>query len=335
MQLHGMDWQQLNRFCGRRAQACGIAHYKLCEGVENEVEVYEVRTGSGFSFQICPTRGLDIISATHNGRSLCWQSPTDFAHPKYFSDDNLGWLRVFGGGLLATCGLQSFGPACEDDGERFGLHDRIGLIPASNVCAHEDADGNFTISGNVRQTRVFGANLLLQRTISARAGDNFLTMRDRVTNEGFAPAPCVILYHCNFGWPVVSAHSTVKLPASTCRPRDAVAARGLENWQQMEAPQNKYDEQVFFHEVAPDENGRVHGEIWNADISFGAYLAYDARALHYLTQWKMMGAGTYVCGLEPSNAPLASRTELKVRGELPVLGAGQSWEFRVELGALL
>lgn len=333
MKLHGIDTQQLNRFCGRREQAGGIAHFTLCQGVENGVEVYEVRTGSGFSFQICPTRGLDIIDARHNGRSLCWQSPTGFAHPSYFSDDNLGWLRVFGGGLLATCGLQSFGPACTDEGERFGLHDRIGLIPASDVCARNE-NNVFTISGSVRQTRVFGANLLLQRTITARLGDNCLTVRDRITNDGFAPAPCVILYHCNFGWPVVSPHSLVKLPASTCTPRDAIAARGLDNWQQMEAPQDEFDEQVFFHEIAPDENDRVRGEIWNSEINFGAYLDYDARALPHLTQWKMMGAGTYVCGLEPSNAPLASRTELKARGELPILNAGESWEFALELGAL-
>ena len=45
-----------------------------------------------------------------------------------------------------------------------------------------------------------------------------------------------------------------------------------------------------------------------------------------------MGAGTYVCGLEPSNAPLASRTELKNRSALPVLQPGESREFHVELG---
>ena len=333
MKLHGTDTQQLNRLCGRRAQAGGIAHFTLCEGVENGVEVYEVRTGSGFSFQVCPTRGLDIIDARHNGRALCWQSPTGFAHPRYFSDDNLGWLRVFGGGLLATCGLQSFGPACHDESERFGLHDRIGLIPAANVCAREENDV-FTISGSVRQTRVFGANLLLQRTITARLGDDFLTIRDRITNEGFAPVGCVILYHCNFGWPVVSPHSRVKLPASTCTPRDDVAARGLNNWQQMETPQDEFQEQVFFHEIAPDENHRVRGEIWNGEINFGAYLDYDARALPHFTQWKMLGAGTYVCGLEPSNAPLASRAELKARGEMPVLQPGARWEFDLELGAL-
>jgi hypothetical protein len=71
-----------------------------------------------------------------------------------------------------------------------------------------------------------------------------------------------------------------------------------------------------------------------SNLRFGAYINYRADALPHFTQWKMMGAGTYVCGLEPSNAPLASRAELRSRGELPVLQAGEACEFYLELGVL-
>jgi hypothetical protein len=46
----------------------------------------------------------------------------------------------------------------------------------------------------------------------------------------------------------------------------------------------------------------------------------------------MMNAGDYVCGLEPSNAPLRSRADLRERGELPMLIAGESREFDLEFG---
>jgi hypothetical protein len=69
--------------------------------------------------------------------------------------------------------------------------------------------------------------LLLQRTITARGGESTLTVRDRITNEGFTPEGCVVLYHCNFGFPIVSEHSFVRGNFAQSRPRDADAAAGF------------------------------------------------------------------------------------------------------------
>jgi len=190
-------------------------------------------------------------------------------------------------------------------------------------------------SGTLRQTRVFGPNLVLTRHISARAGENKLTVRDCVRNEGFEPTPLTVLYHCNFGFPVVSEYSLVRAPSINCTPRDAAAQIGANHWMQLEAPQDSYAERVYFHQMQPDENGFVRAEIWNEQLQFGAYVRYRAETLPHFTQWKMMGSGNYVCGLEPSNAPLASRAELKDKNALPTIEAGEEKIFEVELGVLL
>jgi len=340
MEVCGTRWseREARRRCGRPSVFAGITRFTLAEGVEAGVDVIEVKTGSGFRFWASPSRGLDILFAEHAGRPLCWQSPTGFSHPAYFSDDNLGWLRGFGGGLLTTCGLQSLGPACETEGERFGLHDRASYIPATSTCAREnwlsDELCEWTIEGQVRQTRVFGPNLLLQRTITARLGESSLTIRDRVRNEGFRSEGLAILYHCNWGFPVVSERSVVRAPSLQCRPRDEAAARGLERWSRLEEPQDEFAEQVFFHQMQADGAGDVRAEICNEAMNWGGFVRYKAETLPHFTQWKMMGAGTYVCGLEPSNVPLLPRDELKRRGLLPMLEPGASVEFEIELGAI-
>jgi hypothetical protein len=145
-------------------------------------------------------------------------------------------------------------------------------------------------------------------------------VRDRVINDGFRPEGLCLLYHCNFGWPVVSESSVVRAPSSTCTPRNEEAARGIENWSRLEAPRPEAKEQVFFHNLDADESG---------------FVRYDTRELPFFTQWKCMASGTYVCGLEPSNAALAPRDELRRRGDLPMLEPGEAREFGVELGALL
>lgn len=340
MELCDVQWseREARRRCGRPSVLAGITRFALSEGSEAGVEIIEVKTGSGFRFWASPSRGLDIVFAEHAGRPLCWQSPTGFAHPAYFRDDNLGWLRGFGGGLLTTCGLQSLGPACEVEGERFGLHDRASYIPATSTCTREewisDEICEWTIEGSVRQARVFGPNLLLKRSITARLGESSLTVRDTIRNEGFRSEGLAILYHCNWGFPVVSERSVMRAPSLECTPRDEAAARGLSRWNRLEEPQDEFAEQVFFHQMQADEAGDVRAEIWNDTLNWGGFLRYKADTLPNFTQWKMMGAGTYVCGLEPSNVPLLSRDELLTHGLLPLLEPGQSVNFELELGAI-
>ena len=103
---------------------------------------------------------------------------------------------------------------------------------------------------------------------------------------------------------------------------------------EMEMPQSDFAEQCFFHEMTPDENGFVRAEIWNPGLNFGGFVRYKAAQMPFFTQWKMMGAGDYACGLEPSNAPLMSRAALRERGELPFLASGETREFEVELGVV-
>jgi hypothetical protein len=339
MNLWGRSWtrDEIRPHAGRMAQIAGITRTELQDGFERGVEMLEVRTGSGLRFGVCPSRGLDITFAEHNGRSLAWQSATGWRHPAYFEASNLGWLRGFGGGLLTTCGFASFGPPCEDEGEQYGIHDRASYLPAENVNVREAWNGDdyvLSIEGRVRQTRVFAPNITLTRRISARAGEGFFAVHDTLRNEGFQPAPAVILYHCNFGFPVVSEHSRVELPAQRSTPRDEAAAKGTASWAQLEAPQPDYAERVYFHDVEADANGRVRAAIRNETMNFGAYVEYSPEELPYFTQWKMMGAGDYVCGLEPSNAPLASRADLRASGNLPELQPGETRDFNLKFGIL-
>lgn len=339
MNLWGKDWtrEELRPHLGRLQQVAGITRYKLQDGFENGVEMLEVRTGSGLRFGVCPSRGLDITFAEHNGRSLAWQSATGWRHPAYYDAANLDWLRGFGGGLMTTCGFGSFGPPCEEDGEAYGLHDRASYLPAESVAVSQNWNGDdyeLSIEGSLRQTRVFGPNLLLKRRITALAGEDRIIVRDELANEGYEPAPGVILYHCNFGFPVVSAHSRVQLPTTAVTPRDNAARRGSDLWMQLEEPQPDYAERVYFHEVEAAADGRARAAIYNDELQFGAYVEYSTAQLPNFTQWKCMRSGDYVCGLEPSNAPLAPRTELRANGVLPILAPGETLGFDLEFGVL-
>lgn len=337
--LFGRSWtrDELRKHTGQMNQIAGCTRFELQEGIERGVEICELKTGSGLRVWVCPSRCMDIVYAEHNGRPLCWNSSTGIVHPAFYSEENYGWLRGFHGGLVTTCGLSSFSVRCVDEGEVYGMHDRVSYLPASGVrteAAWKDEEFEMSVEGTIRQTRVFGPNLTLRRRVSAHLGDDFVTIHDRIENEGFEPAPAVILYHCNFGFPVVAQGSIVRAPSQEVVGRDKWAQAELDQWTQMEAAQPGNAERCYAHTMTPDEAGWVQAEIWNPALNFGGFVRYRHDELPFFTQWKMMGAGTYACGLEPSNAYLVSRAELRKRGELPILQPGEVKEIRVELGAL-
>ena len=311
------------------SQIAGFTRATLTDGIEAGVEIIEIRSGAGLRLGVCTSRALDVVFAELNGVNLTWRHPNGAVAPQFYGADNFDWLRGAPCGLVTTCGLESFGPACEVGGEKWGIHDRFAYLPARGVAAqtiwHDDENCEFRVSGLTRQTRLFGANLEVRRTLSVRLGENRLRLRDEIRNAGWEAAPFCVLYHCNFGFPLLEAGARV-LVNSAVEPRDEDAARGLENWDRVEAPTAGFAEQVFFHDV----RGPGRAVIWNSQRQIGVELRYNRAQLPFLTQWKMLGAGAYVMGLEPSNAPLASRAELLERGQMPVLEAGETREFGIE-----
>ena len=90
------------------------------------------------------------------------------------------------------------------------MHGRISHIPPQNVHVTTEWQGDdyvLVIEGEVRQSALFGENLLLTRRITTRLGATSFRAEDCVRNDGFRTTPHMLLYHCNFGYPVVSPYS--------------------------------------------------------------------------------------------------------------------------------
>jgi hypothetical protein len=51
-------------------------------------------------------------------------------------------------------------------------------------------------------------------------------------------------------------------------------------------------------------------------------------------QWKMMGQGHYVCGLEPATNWVQGRAKERAEGRLQFLEPGDSRHYRLEIGVL-
>jgi hypothetical protein len=190
-------------------------------------------------------------------------------------------------------------------------------------------DGILTVTGEVRQAKVFGENLLLRRTITADLGGSSLRVHDTITNEGIADAGIMVLYHCNIGWPLLDERATLSIPSREVSPRDADAESGVARWDQVEEPQAGYAEQVFRHDF--QNSGTAVVSIDNPATGIRLELLFDSATLPGLHQWKMSGEGHYVMGLEPTNANWSfGRASAREAGILPILKRGDSLSYSLE-----
>ena len=335
--LFQREWsrEQLARYSGTMSQIAGIQSLEANDGIERGSRIIQIWTGSGLTFNVLPDRAMDIAACQYKGMSLAWRSARGDAHPAFYEPSGAGWLRSFQGGMLVTCGLDTFGPPFREGDEEFGQHGRVSNLPAREVGYHAgwvEHTYRLEVSGEVRQTKVFGENIVLHRRISTSLGSYKIRLDDTITNDGFSPQAHMIMYHINTGFPLLDESANLKFDVVETLPEDETSAGGLADWRVFQPPTPGFREQNFIHTPVVDSDGWAHAEVENPSLGLGLRLAFDASTLPYLNEWKMMGEGLYVLAIEPMNCnPLPGRTAMRLQHKLPYLQPGEIRRYALEL----
>ena len=311
---------------GSMRQAAYIRRAILDDGKGRGMRIIDVNNGSGLNFTIYPDRGMDIGEANFCGMPLVWL-PAEPGVPARYDDTGINWLRSWGGGLLTGCGLLNVGGPCEANGDSHGLHGRLSHTPAAEVNSEckwlDDKTYELTVSGKVTVSRVFGENLCVTRKISITAGCNTINIEDTVENNGFAEQPFMMLYHMNFGWPLVNENSFITPAGHPVTPQGEVAAAGLKEWDKMQLPTAGFAEQVFYHDIPADSDGMAHIHLTNPDEKVRLTVSCSKAELPYFAEWKQMGMGEYVLGLEPANCVPENQNTNREKGILKTIAPGE------------
>jgi hypothetical protein len=341
--LYGEDWDRetLLKRVGSIRQIGGTRPVVLDDGPERGVRAIEVSTGGGFRFTVLPDRGLDVWSAEHEGASLCWHSPTGPIAPAFFEPEGIGWLRGFYGGMVVTCGLTYAGPPNRDEGQDLGLHGRASYTPACEVGIEERWEGNeylISIRGKVREASVFGDHVVLTRKIRTALGLDGFVIEDEIENLGHDPAPHMIIYHVNGGFPALDETSELLSASDEARPANPEAEKEKEKYGRFLPPTAGFAERVYLHKLRAGKDGRTTVALVNRGFRGGRGLGYALRfpvsQMPCFTEWKMMGQGTYVVGTEPGNVYPVARERLRREGALPMLRPGEKRRYEIEFSAL-
>ena len=323
---------------GGSATGYSIVKRTLHGGLREGIDVVEVNNGT-LQFTLLPTRGMGIWRGRCGKVELGWKSPVKGpVHPALVpvtQPDGLGFLYGFDE-FLCRCGLQSMGaPEHDERGQLiYPLHGRIANLPAHLVEVEVDGDtGDIRVSGVVDECRFLGYKLRLRSTISTRAGSRELVIRDEVTNLSTDEVDFELLYHTNFGPPLLEAGARVVAPVKIVVPHNGRAAEGIGQWDICASPEPGFEEQVYLLELAASDDGRTQTLLRNAGGNLGVSLRFDTGSLPCFTVWKNTAAEAdgYVTGLEPGTSFPNAKSFERAQGRVPVLPGGGTATFELAI----
>ncbi|HPN84009.1 MAG TPA: aldose 1-epimerase family protein [Victivallales bacterium] len=342
MWLYGRNWtrRELEERVGRIEQMAGVRRVRATEGLEQDLEIAQVRTGAGLQYDVNLSRGMDVSLCQLGGSPLSWQAPQGDVGPAYYDANGIEWLRTACGGLLMTCGLRQVGSPCTDAGESLGLHGRIHHLPGRQIRTDGIWDGDdyvISVSGLLEEARIFGENLALRRIYSSRLGVNEIVIRDEVENRGFSSTPLMLLYHFNFGFPLLTSETVLEITSGRVSSRDKnTVMEGICKW---ENPASDFAERVYYHsELKRDNSGFTTARLLNPRFPVAGCtgpieveLSWRPEQLPYMVQWKMCGRSTHVMGLEPANCLVGGRSSERIAGRLSYIEPGEKRVFELRL----
>ena len=327
-----------------RAQVGGIETSVIDDGPGRGVRIAWINTGSGLRYKLVLDRAMDIVDAFYNQHSLAWISSRGITKPNPAAIEGLEWLNNFAGGLMTTCGLTHVGGPEEDESGKRGLHGRISNLPAEieSIVQPDPAKGrlDMSITAKVMQSSVFGPHLELKRTISSTIGSAGISIHDEVTNLGNSPAPHMMLYHCNFGWPLVDEGTDIiwagKWQTFT-RDMDKEIFNEDNDFKKCPAPleaHSGFGEACAFIDIDADSNGICKCGLHNSKLGLAFAIRFKKEQLPWLTNWQHWGKGEYVTGLEPGTNPPIGQAMARKKNELVHIEPGQTVCYDLDMTVL-
>ena len=277
---------------------------------------------------------------------LGWDSPVKgLVHPKFINlntRQGLGWLEGFNEWMV-RCGLEFFGaPGTDEFIDNTGnkatmdltLHGKICNTPASTVevIIERDAPYRITIRGRVDETLLHGPKLDILTRISTVPGTSEFQISDTVTNRSAIEQEFGILYHGNYGPPLMEKGARFYGPARQVTPINEHAATDVSNYGLYRAAKAGFPEQVYCLQLWADENDRTKVMLRNAVGDRAVSMAYSVKELPFFTLWKNPVAQEdgYVTGLEPGTGFPRNRSIERKFGRVPKLAPHESRSFTID-----
>ncbi|MEM2356237.1 MAG: aldose 1-epimerase family protein [Candidatus Bathyarchaeia archaeon] len=296
---------------------CKIKKYRLYGGLSDCVDLLEVNNGR-LSFIIVLTRGMGIWKGSFEDIYLGWNSPIKSpVHPHFINLEargGLGWLDGFNEWIV-RCGIGNIGvPGLDVITDNMGrkkkvmltLHGKIANIPASkvNIKVNLNLPHELIVNGIVYERSMFGSNFKLDTNTVTSLDSNSLKIIDTIENVRSTLDEIQMLYHCNFGPPLLEEGARLIAPIKEVIPRDLRSAENVKEFNVFGSPEVGFVEQVYFIKLLGAQNGQTLVMLENKERDKAVSITFSLKDLPCFTLWKNTSSleEGYVVGLEPGTS---------------------------------
>ncbi len=328
------NWQVDSQQLKLSGERFSIEQKVLHGGKQEGSKVLILTSQNGLTIALSPSRGMDLLHVNGHGVRLGWDSPVqDVVNPAYMnleSRNGTGWLEGFNE-MMVRCGFEWTGHPVSKDGVLYTLHGKAGNTPASKVEVTVDdrAPHEIRIRGLLKEATFKKAKLETWTELRYVPGSDSFTVDDVLTNQADYPHDYQIIYHSNFGTPILEKEARFIAPLKSVSPFNDYAKKGLKGWDSYGAPTKDFDEMVFNLVPKADASGKTVAALINSKGDKGASIEFDTRQLPLLTLWKNTDTlkQGYVTGIEPGTNYAYPVTIEKQQGRVKQLQPGQSTGF--------
>lgn len=323
-----MDTTLLKKL-GNIKQIAGINESVLIGGRCGGLRVAEFYNASGLRFTLLPDRCLDIYELSYKGVNLSFQTKNGPGGAAFASPFPQEFPDQWPGGMLSTCGLDNVG-AGYDNGAIYPMHGRIMNLPAEQygTKAYWQGDDYYLEAhGEIHQARLCGRHLSLKRNVETSLNARALRLNDTITNYEPDEEPVMLLYHFNFGYPLLDECSKVYTSQAGVTPRNELSTDA----KNMMPPVDGRGEELYFYKA---DTKRAWGALINPELQLGAYIAFDTENLPFFIEWKNMRSHDYVLAIEPCNCTTFGRQTSMDNGSIAKIAGYSSLDYSLELGVL-
>ena len=291
------------------AQVANLRRYTYTEGKERDLQVIDCDNGK-IRFLLNASKALDIMQLYCDGKNV------SFLSKNAFTKREVPFIRRFEGGMLYTCGLDGVGGV-----EGHELHGNLHNT-TPNIVRAECSEEGIIVEAIMRDSELFGKNLVLRRKIFSAIGSNSLELTDTLVNEGYADEEYCLLYHVNAGYPLLDENCRIEADIVKATPRDVWAKERLPKLTEITPAVPCEAETCYFLTLKTPQISLV-----NKKSGRKFTLSYDAKTLPKFVLWKSMACGDYALGMEPCS------TELDGGFHRTVIKAGESINFKLNMKA--
>ena len=188
------------------------------------------------------------------------------------------------------------------------------------------------------ESHLFGPQVRMITKVSTVPGSSRLVVRDEFVNLKDQPVEMQVLYHWNFGPPLLEPGSRFAAPLRTITPRDPRAVEGLSQHNVYGPPEPGSTEQVYFYELH-SQSGRGSETLAMLRNQVGdkaVVLRFHKDQLPCFTLWKNTAGlrDGYVTGLEPATNYPNPRPFEKARNRIVTLPVDGRYVVEITLEVL-